>query len=601
MDASYTTGHDAAALDIEIAECRANERKWRIQAERLEEQRMLLLLEEHQDPETEEPTEGANDSSVGAEEADDDDEREEELRDVWQRIAMQYGVQYEPRKHQLEVLQAAMDGRDFIDVTGPGSGKTIAYLIAALYRGEKYAPATKPSPLSRSVSGPVHLVVSATTDLGKQQTKDLQQLLRDENAVAFVPRPEQIRKAAAADMDVDTKNAADDGDASAGNRESHNGDAAAADCSSLRFTFPVEEPEAKVLSPSSPIRVVVCLPEDLEKPRFRYFLQRLVSDGRLTQISLDEVHLVDQWSKFRGSYQRLGEHLAVVREGVVGPSTRHRRPTVVCLTGTASPRQARALSKALRLPPSSTGMFFSDLDRPHIAYHVMDLNGFDGTLPDVLRAGAERSVDYIISATKSIVFVASVRDAHSVAATLNTFNGSLGIKAFPFYSKLDGDADEAPNVLNREETLDEFEKEACGVLVSTTLGTHGLNFVTVDLVIHATIRNDVRTYYQDICRAGRVGNESISVQIIHPLLLTHASWSVDFGNGEEVAALRAMVDLVPFSRTCRRSATLRALGSSPPIPSSCADCSPLPSGKYPRAPPAARTGRARTTGTESLT
>ena len=88
MDASYTTGHDAAALDIEIAECRANERKWRIQAERLEEQRMLLLLEEHQDPETEEPTEGANDSSVGAEEADDDDEREEELRDVWQRIAM---------------------------------------------------------------------------------------------------------------------------------------------------------------------------------------------------------------------------------------------------------------------------------------------------------------------------------------------------------------------------------------------------------------------------------------------------------------------------------------------------------------------------------
>ena len=89
MDASYTTGHDAAALDIEIAECRANERKWRIQAERLEEQRMLLLLEEHQDPETEEPTEGANDSSVGAEEADDDDEREEELRDIWQRIAMQ--------------------------------------------------------------------------------------------------------------------------------------------------------------------------------------------------------------------------------------------------------------------------------------------------------------------------------------------------------------------------------------------------------------------------------------------------------------------------------------------------------------------------------
>ena len=97
---------------------------------------MLLLLEEHQDPETEEPTEGANDSSVGAEEADDDDEREEELRDIWQRIAMQYGVQYEPRKHQLEVLQAAMDGRDFIDVTGPGSGKTVAYLIAALYRGE---------------------------------------------------------------------------------------------------------------------------------------------------------------------------------------------------------------------------------------------------------------------------------------------------------------------------------------------------------------------------------------------------------------------------------------------------------------------------------
>ena len=68
--------------------------------------------------------------------------------------------------------------------------------------------------------------------------------------------------------------------------------------------------EAEVLLPATGIRVVVCLPEDLAKEGFRYFLQQLVSEGRLTQISLDEAHLVDQWAKFRGSYRSLGQHLA---------------------------------------------------------------------------------------------------------------------------------------------------------------------------------------------------------------------------------------------------------------------------------------------------
>ena len=59
-------------------------------------------------------------------------------------------------------------------VAGPGSGKTLAYLIAALYRAEMQTNDEGLSSSSSSTGGPVHLVVSATTDLGKQQAQELQ-------------------------------------------------------------------------------------------------------------------------------------------------------------------------------------------------------------------------------------------------------------------------------------------------------------------------------------------------------------------------------------------------------------------------------------------
>jgi superfamily II DNA helicase RecQ len=579
MAAEETTMRQIADLEAEIAKERATSRMALLRVERLEEQRLLLLHSQESTPLEDEDMGDASTKTDHLPDAASDEEEQDDVRTNWKRIAAKYGVEHEPRDHQLKALQAAMDGNDCIDVTGPGSGKTLAYLIAALYRAEMQTNDEGLSSSSSSTGGPVHLVVSATTDLGKQQAQELQSVLRAGNGgrVEFVPRPEH-RPVADAKAAEAAKAKAADSAAGGGGGDAHD----AAVCSSLEHEHKAGSVEAEVLLPATDIRVVVCLPEDLAKEGFRYFLQQLVSEGRLTQISLDEVHLVDQWAKFRGSYRSLGQHLAVVREGLLGDHNNYRRPTILCLTGTSSPRQAQALAQSLQLPARETAMCFSDLDRPHISYHVIDLNHMCDTLPEILKAGAEKAIDYIVDATKSIIFVATVREAYTIANFLNA-DKVFGITAFPFYSNLDNDAVDPKSgaTLDREKTLAEFEAAPSGVLVSTTLGTHGLNFVTVDLVIHATIRSDVRTYYQDICRAGRVGNESVSVQIIHPLLLAHASWSVDFSNGEEISALRSMVRIASFSRDCRRFCTLSELGSPPPIPSSCQECTQLPSGNYP--------------------
>ena len=116
-------------------------------------------------------------------------------------------------------------------------------------------------------------------------------------------------------------------------------------------------------------------------------------------------------------------------------------------------------------------------------------------------------------------------DAKKVAAEL--VNAKCGIIAFPFYSKFDIDAASGDTAFDREAALLQWQACEGSVLVSTTLGVHGLNYRDVDLIAHLMIPTDIRTYWQAANRACRTNQRGRAIQTISAEYIQDASWSVD--------------------------------------------------------------------------
>ena len=209
-----------------------------------------------------------------------------------------------------------------------------------------------------------------------------------------------------------------------------------------------------------------------------------------------------------------------------------------------------------------------------IFFDTLDLNYCHDTKVGILKEGAKQMEGDIVQATRSIIFVATKEDANAVATFLNS--RKTGITAYPFYSSLgdaSGDSPSGGAARTREDTLELWQASKNKVLIATTLGSHGLNFNDVDYVGHLTVRADIRTFYQEVNRAGRAGQGGRSVQAIHPLLFQDASWMVDdWGNGRLVSAFRGMLRIIAAEDTCRRCIILHTLGSIQPIKGTCAKC-----------------------------
>ena len=161
-------------------------------------------------------------------------------------------------------------------------------------------------------------------------------------------------------------------------------------------------------------------------------------------------------------------------------------------------------------------------------------------------------------------------DAKKVAAEL--VNAKCGIIAFPFYSKLDIDAASGDTAFDREAALLQWQACEGSVLVSTTLGVHGLNYRDVDFIAHLMIPTDIRTYWQAANRACRANQRGRAIQTISAEYIQDASWSVDWSDGKRVAAFREMLRITGDDKSCRRAAILKALGSKPSIAGTCNNC-----------------------------
>ncbi len=230
-------------------------------------------------------------------------------------------------------------------------------------------------------------------------------------------------------------------------------------------------------------------PERLVFDGFRALLRDL--DCPL--VAVDEAHCISEWGHdFRPEYMQIGQ---VLREL---PKAR-----VLACTATATPVVRDEILERLGLPPD-TPQLVRGFARPNLALAAREVNSkkekeaaVDATLREALGApGQVRGC--------AIVYAPTRRSTEEEAARLER----LGYVTSAYHAGLGGAV--------RESVHDAFSRGETEVAVATNAFGMGIDRADVRAVIHLAPPGSIESYYQEVGRAGRDGEEAQGLLLVSP-------------------------------------------------------------------------------------
>ncbi len=214
-------------------------------------------------------------------------------------------------------------------------------------------------------------------------------------------------------------------------------------------------------------------PERLNTPATK----RLLQQGALSVIAIDEAHCVSQWGHdFRPDYLALGA-LADDFPGVPR----------MALTATATEATHRELTGRLAL--GQARHFVSSFDRPNIQYRIEP------------KAEAKRQLLAFVRSQPGAAGIVYALSRKSVEQTAQ-FLREQGIDALEYHAGLDA------GIRARHQAR--FLRDDGVVMVATIAFGMGIDKPDVRFVAHVDLPKSVEGYYQETGRAGRDGDPAIA-------------------------------------------------------------------------------------------
>ena len=274
------------------------------------------------------------------------------------------------------------------------------------------------------------------------------------------------------------------------------------------------------------IKLLYMAPETLMRPEILLMLD----ESNVSCLAIDEAHCISQWGyDFRPEYREL-------------VSVRERFPQAVCLalTATATPRVRVDIGQLLRILEEN--QFIASFDRENLIISVQLKDSVRLQVLEFLNTHSNES---------GIIYCRTKRQVESLYQELV----ARQIPALPYHADLD-DA-------TRRRNQKSFISGDIRVMVATIAFGMGIDKEDVRFVLHVGLPNEPESYYQEIGRAGRDGNQAECLLFFSYADTKTINHFIEQGASTEsegrLQRLNAMVDWAT-SIECRRRGLLAYFG-----------------------------------------
>ena len=275
------------------------------------------------------------------------------------------------------------------------------------------------------------------------------------------------------------------------------------------------------------IKLLYVAPETLvQRPEIHVMLY----DSDVACLAIDEAHCISQWGHdFRPNYRELNW-------------IREQFPNAVCiaLTATATPRVQADIKQSLNIPVQNE--FIGSFNRENLFISVEPRFELLGQTLAFLKKHTDES---------GIIYCQRRKHADWLYENLVAY----GISALPYHAGLDTET--------REQNQNAFINGDTRVIVATIAFGMGIDKADVRFVLHAWLPKNPESYYQEIGRAGRDGEQSECL-----LLFSHDDKDtiqdfIDDGDlFQREGRIESLQKLIAWanSEECRRKALLDYFG-----------------------------------------
>lgn len=297
---------------------------------------------------------------------------------------------------------------------------------------------------------------------------------------------------------------------------------------------------------SGEFQILYVAPERLSSPAFLSAIENLA----IPLIAIDEAHCISEWGHdFRSDYREISAFIERFE----------RRPTVVALTATATPRVRRDITRSLGL--QNPLEIVSSFDRANLSLSVVHMP-HDERESWCVRTARSRGSEC------GIFYCVTISEAERIHGALRR----AGVPAALYHGKLGNDAKKAAQ--------DAFMSGRAPVMVATSGFGMGIDKPDVRYVVCCGMPLSVESYYQQIGRAGRDGKPADTIMLWDEQDLQTALFMAEAGgegqNDPQRSRQKGLAfDMRDFCRdedACRRDLILRYFGEKPPDDGGCGRC-----------------------------
>lgn len=229
-------------------------------------------------------------------------------------------------------------------------------------------------------------------------------------------------------------------------------------------------------------KLIYVSPELLQNEELLYYLTQI----NVSLFVVDEAHCISQWGhEFRPDYLKLGSVLE-----------RLGQPPILALSATATQTVQNDIIETLKRPEIIKHVY--PIDRENIAYTIEEVTNDQQKLSiitDIL--GVVR--------VPTVIYFSSRRAAENIAHALQV---RLSNHRIAFYH---GGMEQTDRLMVQQQ----FMNDQLDIICSTNAFGMGIDKANIRIVIHYHLSSQIESYIQEVGRAGRDGQESLSLLLFN--------------------------------------------------------------------------------------